>query len=455
SPPPIHELKSIFRDKELFRRLMECEAADAQRLLDSFQQLLDRTDLDLPFRKNLIITTQRLSSKTGLAPNCFMLEGVTQVGQAPAAEGGLAEIYKGKFRDQVVCLKAMRVYRSSLVEQMSKRFWKEAMLWGRLSHPNVLAMYGIYIHGSRTCMVAPWMENEHIGIYLAKNPSAPRAWLALDVGSGLKYLHDNDIILGCLKSPNVLVDGEGRARLINFSLSCVSSVTIIALAEDDFSVSKGGTVRWKAPEMFEMGAANNKESDIYAWGCVALEIFTGQVPFPDIMIDAVAHHIITGGRPMRPDPSSPSWKRFGLTEEIWSCMEQCWEREPSIRPSAATIVKCLKAGLSTADPRPRSAASGRLAARWMKVRYRELWDSVKIRQAKATTFKSFKSEPAKSDPRRLKELRKISADIRSIRQEMSELEVPFTFKLQVFLEDLPPPVNKLRIYEWTKGKGHP
>ncbi|KAG6915885.1 hypothetical protein DXG01_009422 [Tephrocybe rancida] len=136
----------------------------------------------------------------------------------------------------------------------------------------------------------------------------------------------------------------------------------------------------------------------------------------------------------RPKSSDPAWKDFGLTEEIWACMEQCWETEPSERPSAATIVKHLKAGLSTADPRPRAGASGRLAARWMKVRYRELRDSMKIRQAKATTLKSFKSEPAKSDPGRLKELRKISADIRRIRQEMSELDVPFTFKLQVFLE---------------------
>ncbi|KAG6915487.1 hypothetical protein DXG01_011287 [Tephrocybe rancida] len=461
-PPPIHELKSIFRDEELFRRLMEYEAADAQRLLDSFQQLLDKADLDLPFRKNLIIATQRLSSKTELAPNCFMLEGVTQVGQAPArAEGAAAKIYKGTFRDQVVCLRALRISRNSQVEHWeAKYFWREAMLWGQLSHPNVIAIYGIYIHGSRKFMVVPWMENEDIRAYLAKNPSAPRA---LDVASGLKYLHDNDIIHRCLTNLNVLVDGAGRARLNDFYISCVSNVTIVPWGEADFSISRGGYYdrRWQAPEVLKWDVtdseeklimmANSKEGDIYTWGCVAWEIFTGETPFNDM----VGPGGQAGLRLARPESSSPAWKDFGLTEEIWACMEQCWEREPSIRPSAATIVKRLEAGFSTADPRPRTGAGGRLAARWMKVRYRELWDSLKIRQAKAATLKSFKSEPDESNQRRLKELRKISVDIQNIRQEMNELDVPFTFKLQVFFEDLPPPVNKLRIYEWTRGEGRP
>ncbi|KAG6915883.1 hypothetical protein DXG01_009420 [Tephrocybe rancida] len=426
-PPPIHDLRLIFRDEELFGRLMECEAADAQRLLDSFQQLLDRADLDLPFRKDLIIAMQRLSSKTGLAPTCYMLEGVTQVGELPVTGDEFVEIYTGNFRDQVICLK---------VEYVSKQFLKEAMLWGQLSHPNVLTMYGIYIHDepkTRMCMVSPWMENGDLRQYLKRNPAAPRVRLV-----------------------NVLVDGAGRARLNDFFRSCVSDVNIVAWGEDDFSVSEGGTARWQAPELLEWGATNNKNSDVYAWGCVAWEIFTGQFPFDEIRRDAeVILRIAMGARLARPESSSPAWKDFGLTEEIWACMEQCWEREPSERPSSATIVKRLTAGLSTADPRPRPAVSDRLDTRRIKARYRELRHTIKIRQAKAKTFESFKLEPAKSDPGRLKELRKISADIRSTRQEMSELEVPFTFKLQVFLEDLPPPVNKLMIYEWTKGKGRP
>ncbi|KAG6909862.1 hypothetical protein DXG01_014897 [Tephrocybe rancida] len=84
------------------------------------------------------------------------------------------------------------------------------------------------------------------------------------------------------------------------------------------------------------------------------------------------------------------------------------------------------------------------------VRYRKHKDSLKICQAKAATFRSFKSERAKTDPGRLEELQRIYSKIRSIRGEIRDLklEVPFTLKLRVFLDDLPRPISAT-IYNMT------
>ncbi|KAG6915882.1 hypothetical protein DXG01_009419 [Tephrocybe rancida] len=459
-PSFIHELKFIFRDQELFKRLVGCQALDAQLILNSFQQLLDNIDLDLPFRKDLTNAMQRLSSKAGLAPTCYMLEGVTQIGQDPVAAGGFSDVYKGNFRDRVVRLKTVRLYKARHIDHLLKKLWKEVILWGQLSDPNVLTIYGLYLYKKRVYIVSPWMENEGIREYLERHPDAPRVRLALDVGSGLSYLHNNDIIHGDLKTPNVLVDDAGRARLADFGLSAIL----------DASIPHGDAARWRAPEMLQDTGKNSEKSDVYSWGCVALEIFTGQIPFHGFANDTVTFHVVSGACPVRPNPSSPSWKIFGLTEEIWACMEQCWEREPLRRPSASTVVNHLNDNTTTADPR-QSPEANRLSPsefrRQMnrghkvitikelkhilenlaicnllslderKVRYRMLRYSIRIRQAKATTFKSFKSEPAKSDPGRLKELRKISAEIQKIRHEISDLKVPLIFKFQVFFEDLP------------------
>ncbi|KAG6916779.1 hypothetical protein DXG01_005361 [Tephrocybe rancida] len=154
---------------------------------------------------------------------------------------------------------------------MMKKFWKEAMLWGQLSDPNVLAIYGLYLDKTRVSIVSPWMENEEIRTYLEKTPNAPRVRLAADVGSGLMYLHDNDIIHGDLKSPNVLIDGTGRARLADFGISSVLDASIAAWTSQQTDVSRGGTLRWRAPEVLQAKATNSKESDVYAWGCVAWE----------------------------------------------------------------------------------------------------------------------------------------------------------------------------------------
>ncbi|KAG6916775.1 hypothetical protein DXG01_005357 [Tephrocybe rancida] len=351
--PLINELKRIFQDEKVCRCLMGCQASDAQRLLDSFQQLLDRTDLDLPFRKDLIIATQRLSAKTGLFPTCYKLKNVTRIGKDPVASGGVADIYKGEFRGQAVGLKTVRLNKKSQVDHMLKKFWKEAMLWGQLSDPNVLSIYGLYLDKNRVSIVSPWMENEDLRGYLDKNSSAPRARLASDVASGLMYLHNNAIIHGDLKSPNVLIDNSGRARLADFGISSVLDASIAVWTSQPRDVSKGGTLRWRAPEVLQAKATNSKESDVYAWGCVAWEIFTGQIPFPEFENDvAVAHHIITvAACQMRPDPSNQAWKDSGLTEEIWACMTQCWDREPLKRPSVTTIVQHLNATFNTPDPR--------------------------------------------------------------------------------------------------------
>ncbi|KAG6829178.1 hypothetical protein H0H92_005433 [Tricholoma furcatifolium] len=88
-------------------------------------------------------------------------------------------------------------------------------------------------------------------------------------------------------------------------------------------------------------------SDVYAWGCVCFEIFTGELPYAHIPNGhAVVLEITSGRCPKRPEASSLPWTTWGLNEEIWSFMERCWSRLPDKRPSSAEIVAFLKPQLS-------------------------------------------------------------------------------------------------------------
>ncbi|KAG6807635.1 hypothetical protein H0H92_006874, partial [Tricholoma furcatifolium] len=194
------------------------------------------------------------------------------------------------------------------------------------------------------------MENGDVCRYLKANPATPRLPLAVDVAKGLSYLHENGIIHGDLKGPNILIDSTGRARLADFGISAISDSAIAAWTSQSSGASKGGSVRWQAPELcnLENGEAvkNSAASDVYAWGCVAFELFTGKVPFHSITRDnAIILHVNRGGRPTRPAPSSSSWS-WGLTEEIWLLMEQSWESQPTQRPRSAAIVERLEMMLS-------------------------------------------------------------------------------------------------------------
>ncbi|KAG6909388.1 hypothetical protein DXG01_000688 [Tephrocybe rancida] len=200
-------------------------------------------------------------------------------------------------------------------------------------------------------LLMPWMENGTITDYLKRNHTAPRALLAHDVASGLLYLHNNDTIHGDLEGANVLVDRVGRAQVADFGISSVSDPAIVAWSTQSATASIGGTLRWQAPELHVgdddndegLEVKNTMQSDVYAWACVCLEIFTGKVPFAHILNNyAVTRRIHSGGHSPRPPVSDPAWKDWGLSEEMWTFMCRCWDKDPSLRPSAAAVVEHLQ-----------------------------------------------------------------------------------------------------------------
>ncbi|KAG6905534.1 hypothetical protein DXG01_002185, partial [Tephrocybe rancida] len=362
-PSLVAHLTRILQDRELYRKLVGCQLSDAQRLLDSFQQLLDSSDLDQRFRKSLSVATQRISAKSGFYPACYELKDVAQQGEYPVNAGGFADIYKGMFQGQVVCLKTFRLYQTDQIEHMlkiddlSKATSKEAILWRQLLHPNVLTLFGLYRFQNRISLVTLWMENGDINVYLKKNP-------AVDVGNGLTYLHENGIIHGDLKGPNILVDDVGRACLADFGISSISDSQIVVWTTQSSGTVKGGSTRWQAPELFAIGDSdmadeeveaavkNTMASDVYALGCIFFEIFTGEVPFASITRDnTVILRVLSGARPARPPSSSPSKTEWGLTQDIWACIGDCWKGQPSERPPATGVVRRLAAGITTADTR--------------------------------------------------------------------------------------------------------
>ncbi|KAG6915350.1 hypothetical protein DXG01_012024 [Tephrocybe rancida] len=112
--------QTIFLDADRYKELLTCEKAEAQGLLDTFQWLLDRPELDITFRRHLVVATQRLAKRSNLYPTCYELRNIVQDGQYPLKAGGFADIYKGWFEGQPVCLKAIRVYQSTGVEYIIK-----------------------------------------------------------------------------------------------------------------------------------------------------------------------------------------------------------------------------------------------------------------------------------------------------------------------------------------------
>lgn len=127
----------ICQDQKRLRKLLNSNKESAQRILNlvhmvSFldmkvqqamltqsTQLLDYSHLDDRLHSSLFLVLMRLSAECGLYPQCYALKGV-QCENIAVTAGHFGEIWKGKLKGQIVCLKVVKVYQKSCLAHLLK-----------------------------------------------------------------------------------------------------------------------------------------------------------------------------------------------------------------------------------------------------------------------------------------------------------------------------------------------
>ncbi|KAF9260005.1 hypothetical protein L218DRAFT_932993 [Marasmius fiardii PR-910] len=277
-----------------------------------------------------------LCRRSGRHPQCLTIRGVEKLGQYPVGGGAFGDVWRGKVGEQLVCLKVIRAFETSDVQQILKDYMQEAVIWRQLNHQNVLPFMGAYYLDSeqkQLALVSPWMERGNLVQYLKNTPvkDVDHDLLAHDVACGLCYLHQANIVHADLKGLNVLITPDLRACLADFGLARVSATQLLLT---ETSRSKG-TTRWLSPELLNPGPSchPSKESDIYAYACVCYEIYTGHAPFYEMSeATIVLAIVINKKRPSRPENC------IKLHDSIWDMMVECWNEVPSSRPTIPKIL---------------------------------------------------------------------------------------------------------------------
>ncbi|PKA59159.1 Serine/threonine-protein kinase CTR1 [Apostasia shenzhenica] len=272
--------------------------------------------------------------------------------------GTFGTVYHGKWRGSDVAIKRINdrcfAGKPSEQERMRADFWNEASKLADLHHPNVVAFYGIVLDGpgGSFATVTEYMVNGSLRNALQRNDKTfdrrKRLLIAMDVAFGMEYLHGKNIVHFDLKSDNLLVNLRDPQRPIckvgDLGLSKVKCKTLI-------SGGVRGTLPWMAPELLN-GSSNlvSDKVDVFSYGIVMWELFTGLEPYADLHYGAIIGGIVSNTlRPAVPEACDPEWRAL---------MEQCWSAEPSERPTFTEIANRLRSMAASLSQKVQTSSNG-------------------------------------------------------------------------------------------------
>jgi len=219
--------------------------------------------------------------------------------------GGMGVVYKARDLrlERDVAIKVIRP--EFVTPALQAAFLREARLASALNHPGIVTIHDILTHDGRECIVMEYIAGAPLQQAIPSGGmDLTRALhLALQIGEAVAAAHAAGIVHRDLKPANVLLrgpDGTARgeqAKILDFGLAKLAS----GINRDDapthaaasiFGDKLIGTLAYMAPEAAR-GEAVDQRADIFSFGVILYQMFTGRLAFPVDSPAALVHAVQT------------------------------------------------------------------------------------------------------------------------------------------------------------------
>jgi hypothetical protein len=261
---------------------------------------------------------------------------------APLGRGGMGAVYRAhdEVLDEEVALKILRPEVAGTPE-MAARFRSEIKLARKVSHWNVCRIHEYGEEGGLQYISMELISGATLKDRLRPGPLPPAAAfdVAIQIAEGLAAIHKVGIIHRDLKSPNVMIDGEGTAKVMDFGIAKPASA-----GTDGASTGYVlGSPEYMSPEQAR-GRRADFRSDLYSLGIVVFEAFTGRVPFRGATpVETLMMHV--EAPPPIDDPA------LALPPALLPVLRSALAKDPAARfPDAVSMATALRAARGGAVP---------------------------------------------------------------------------------------------------------
>ena len=233
------------------------------------------------------------------------------------------------------------------------RFTREAQAVAAMYHPNIVSIYEVNEFKSRPYFAMQYVEGKSLSDIIKGNQLqlSEIIRLAIQICEGLQAAHNKGIVHRDIKPSNILIDKDGRARILDFGLARIRGMETLTRTGTTM-----GTLYYMSPEQVQ-AKETDLRSDIFSFGVVLYEMITGKRPFGGDS-DAAILHAITY------DEVEPLARfKSGVTDKLQQIVNKALQKEQSLRyQTAADMLADFKQVTATDFPKQKSKAIVTIAA---------------------------------------------------------------------------------------------
>jgi serine/threonine protein kinase len=244
-------------------------------------------------------------------------------------EGGMGVVYKAEDTKlkREVAIKFLP-HNISTNEEERKRFEIEAQSTASLNHTNIAHIYAIEETGNEKFIVMEYID----GIELKDKIKADSISIneaikiAVQIAEGLEAAHKKGIVHRDIKSQNIMINGEGKVKIMDFGLAKMKGEAQLTKAG-----STVGTSAYMSPEQAK-GEEIDHRTDLWSYGIVFYEMLTGQMPFKGEYDQAVIYSVLNE------TPESVNTLKTDMPAGLSNIINRLLQKNPSNRYSSAREV---------------------------------------------------------------------------------------------------------------------
>lgn len=249
------------------------------------------------------------------------------------ASGGMAAVWAGinlRTGKRVALKVILRSFAST--PGAEELFRREALAASRVNHPNVVTVFDVVDHASRTCIVMEYLDGEDLGTYLQRQgllSLEEAVALLLPAMRGVAAANAQGVVHRDLKPKNVFlcIGPDGRlvtTKILDFGISVIAEKASEPRTQT-VQLTTHGTPSYMSPEHITGSPNIDERADVYGFGVILFEALAGQPPFAGPAGTELLMRIL-----QEPAPKLTQF-RPDLSQELGAIIEKALAKAPDAR----------------------------------------------------------------------------------------------------------------------------